>query len=710
MRFSGTNLCVIIASESAECGLASLAMIANALGYRCTLAELRQRFSLSLKGATLKQIIDMAAQIGLQSRALRLELEDIDQLKLPCILHWNLNHFVVLAEVTRSGVVVLDPAAGKRKLSFTELSKHFTGVALELTPGPDFKEKKAAPSVSWRQLTGRMSGLGRSLALLLGLSISLQVFTLIAPFFMQWTVDQVLVSADQQLLTVLGLGFGLSLLLQIGITLLRGWVVVVLSTQLSLQWIGNVFAHLLKLPLDFFEKRHLGDIVSRMSAVHTIQRTLTTSFVEALIDGLMAISTVILMLIYSRTLALITFVAVGLYLLLRLGTYRAMRDRSEQQMNAAAKQQTYLLESLRGMPSLRLAGVEPQRQATYSGLMVETTNHDVRLAQLGLGFTSANQLIFGIERVAVIWVGAMLAMSNVFSVGMLIAYLAYKDQFASRVSGLIDKLIEFRMLRLYGERLADIVLTAPENEPGNAIEQTPPDFSISVTGLSFRYGDGEPWVLKELSFNIHEGECVAIVGTSGCGKTTLMKLLLGLLRPADGTIHIGGVPLAQLGPANFRRHIGAVMQDDQLFAGSLIDNIAFGDETVDLARVEAAAKLAAVHDDIVRMPMGYHTLIGDMGTALSGGQKQRVILARALYRQPKILFLDEATSHLDVERERLVNDAVKSLALTRVIIAHRPETIASADRVLVMNEGRIVQQLTTHRGGGTVVPSIQVKD
>jgi ATP-binding cassette subfamily B protein RaxB len=674
-------------------------MIANAYGHQCTLSDLRQRFTVSLKGATLDTLIQMSNSLGMQSRALRLELSEVGQLRLPCILHWDLSHFVVLAEVRRNGVVIFDPARGRRVLGSDELSKHFTGVALEAFPTASFENKKLEPTVLWSGLIAGVRGLRRSLALLLGLSLALQIFTVIGPMLTQWTVDQVLVSADQPLLVVLVVAFSLSLLLQMGIGIVRSLTVINLSTGLGLQWAGNVLAHLLKLPIDYFEKRHLGDIVSRMGSIGAIQRTLTTSFVEALIDGLMASVTVVLMLIYSWKLAVITFAAVTLYLGLRLATYRAFRDRSEQQMNAAAKQQTHLLESIRGVSSLRLAGVEARRQATYGGLMVDTTNHDVRLAYMGLGFSTASGLIFGAERIAVIAVGAMLAMSNVFSVGMLIAYLAYKDQFAGRISALIDKLIEFRMLRLHGERLSDIVLTPPEADAGSAIQQVPQGFGLSARGLSFRYADGEPWVLKDLDLEIAEGESVAIVGPSGCGKTTLVKLLLGVLRPVEGELRIGDQPLAQLGVVNFRRHVGAVMQDDQLFAGSLIDNIALGDETFDLTRIEAAARLAAVHDDIQRMPMGYHTLIGDMGTALSGGQKQRVILARALYRKPKILVLDEATSHLDVERERLVNDAVKRLKLTRIIIAHRPETIASADRVLVMQQGRIAQQLAAVRGG-----------
>lgn len=668
-------------------------MLIDHHGMPLGLPEMRRRFPLSLKGAKLNHLIHIAQQLGFSTRPLRLDMDDLGKLKLPCVLHWDLNHFVVLAKVGKSKVRVLDPAFGERKLSYEEVSKHFTGVALELTPTAEFKPQKAAPSVSACQLTGPVHGLWRALGQILLLSVALQLFVVLAPFFMQWVVDQVLVSADRDLLVVLGLGFGLALLLQVAIGLLRGWSVVYLSSRLGLQWMGNVFAHLLRLPLDFFEKRHLGDITSRMGSVQTIQRTLTTSFVEALIDGLMAVVTLVLLLFYSWKLALVTVLAVLLYLGIRAVAYRPVRDRTEQQLVAGAKQQTHLLESLRGMQSLKVAGQESLRRSTYDNLMVDTINQDVRLAHMGLGFNSASQVVFGIERIAVIWIGALLALQNVFSVGMLIAYLAYKDQFAGRMAALIDKWIEFRMLRLHGERLADIVLTPPEDGQGQPESSPPTDSRIQIEGLSFRYADGEPWVLKDCSLTVEAGESVAIIGGSGCGKTTLVKLMLGLLPPTTGTISIGGVDIHTAGPRNVRSIVGAVMQDDQLFAGSIADNIGFFDTDGDQARVESAARLAAIHDEIVAMPMGYHSLIGDMGSSLSGGQKQRVILARALYRNPKLLVLDEATSHLDVMKERLVNDAVRQLDLTKVIVAHRPETIASADRVLVMEQGRIVQEL-----------------
>lgn len=685
----------ILQSESSECGLACLAMVASHHGHRTELRDLRQRFPMSLKGANVARLIELAGELNFSSRPLRLELKDLWKLRTPCILHWDLNHFVVLEKAGRNRVVVLDPAFGRRRMRYSEVSKHFTGVALELQPSSEFRPATAAPAVSVRQLTGPIQGLWRVLTLILVMSLALQVFAVLGPLYLQWVVDQVMVSADRELLTVLGIGFGLLVLLQVGTHLLRGMTVVFLSNRLVFQWMGNVFQHLLRLPLDFFEKRHLGDVVSRMESVRAIQRTLTTSFVEAIIDGIMVIVTLGMMLLYSWKLALVTLVAVVIYLGLRAISYRTMRDGTERQLVAMASQNSHLFESIRGIQSIKVAGRENMRRAGYLNRLNETVNRDLRLGQLGVGFMSAKEFVFGIERVAVIWIGAVLALQNVFSVGMLMAYLSYKDQFARRIGGFIDKLVEFRMLRLHGERLSDIVLTPPEEHSDCRFEcRLPADQRIVVNGLSFRYANGEPWVLKDCSFSVEPGESVAIVGVSGGGKSTLIKLLLGLLAPVEGRITVGGIDIQKLGTHNFRVRVGAVMQDDQLFAGSVMDNIAFGEEKIDVDRVEEAARLAAVHDEVAAMPMGYHSLIGDMGTTLSGGQKQRVILARALYRKPDFLFLDEATSHLDVPRERLVNEAVRRLNLTKVIVAHRPETIASVDRVLVLDGGRIATELT----------------
>ncbi len=677
-------------TESSECGLACIATVAAAHGMHISLAEMRQRFPTSLRGARLNDLIRITDRIGLRARALRLEPEDLVGLQLPCILHWNLNHFVVLTKIKARKLTIFDPAYGERSLSEDTVSRHFTGVALELIPSAGFEPRPARPSVTLHQLTGSVRGLKRSLAQIFLVSLTLQFFVVLSPFYLQLVVDHVLVSADRDLLVVLGIGFTLLLALQTGVSVLRGWSVLLLSSRFGVQWMSNVFAHLLRLPLDYFEKRQLGDITSRVGSVNVIQRTLTTSFVEAAIDGFMATTTIAIMMFYSGKLAVITLLAASIYLVIRMIGFPRMRERTELQLTAVAKQQSHLLETIRGMQSLKISSHEPLRRTAHENLLVKVANEEIRLGRMSLGFSNASQFVFGAERIAVIWIGATLALSNVFSVGMLIAYLAYKELFTARIASLIDKCIEFRMLRLHAERLSDVLLTPREHAEEDFDPLPPVDAKIVLSSVSFRYAPGEPWVVRDCNLTIEPGEAVAITGPSGCGKTTLVKLMLGLLRPEEGRIVIGGHDVH--GPAYraARRTVGAVMQDDQLFAGSIAENISLFDPDPDHSRIEASARLAAVNLEIAAMPMGYHSLIGDMGSALSGGQKQRVLLARALYRNPMVLFLDEATSHLDTHNEQLVNHAVREMRLTRVIVAHRPETIATADRVLRMENGQVV--------------------
>ena len=693
LRFhSRPSLPLFLQTEAAECGLASVGMVACFHGHRIDLAGLRQRFTVSLKGATLAYLMQVAGRLHLAPRPLRLELEELPLLRTPCILHWDLNHFVVLKSADARGAVIHDPASGVKRLELAEVSKHFTGIALELSPTAEFQALDERRRVELRELLGPVTGLRRSLAQVFLLALSLQAVAVLSPFYLQWVVDGAVVSADRDLLTVLGLGFLLLVVVQVGISMLRSWVVVYLGTTLNLQWLANVFSHLLRLPVSYFEKRHLGDVVSRFGAVNNIQRTLTSSFVEALIDGVMALATFAMMLVYSLTLTLVAAGAVVAYGALRWAFFGPLRRATEEHIVHSAKQQSHFLETVRGVQSIKLFGRHEERRSRWLNLVVDAVNQDVAAQKLGLGFRSANTLLFGVERVAIVWIGALLILDSAFSVGMLFAFLAYKEQFSARVAGLVDKLVDLRMLNLQAERLADIVLTPPE--PQSASMHTDAiDASLEVHELSFRYSDMEPFVLLNCSFAVAAGESVAIVGPSGGGKTTLLKLMLGLLAPTDGKVLAGGIDIQKLGIDRYRRFVGTVMQDDQLFAGSIADNISFFVPSPDHGSIERFARLAAVHDDIVAMPMGYNTLIGDMGAALSGGQKQRILLARALYKEPRILFLDEATSALDVQRERAVNDAIRALHLTRIVIAHRPETIAAADRVIVLNGGKVAQDL-----------------
>ncbi|MEO6278925.1 peptidase domain-containing ABC transporter [Roseateles sp.] len=690
----------VLQSESSECALASLAMVCSAHGQAYEISELRHRFPASLKGVNLRQLIAQAANIGLSSRAFRLDLGEMDKLQLPCILHWDLNHFVVLKEVGRKNITILDPAVGERRLTLTEVSQHFTGVALELSPTAEFKTQAPAPRVSLSALTGKVTGLRRSLSQILGVAVVLELFAIVAPLFQQMVVDEVLTSGDRDLLTVLALGFALLLLAQTLIGLARSWMVIVLSQTLALQWAGNVFSHLVKLPVAFFEKRHLGDITSRFGAVQAIQKTLTTAVIEAVLDGLMALAALVMMLIYAPTLAAVTAGAVALYGLLRWISYAPFRNAAAERLIMAAKENTHFIETLRAITPLKLFGREEERRARWQNLIVEVQNRDVRTAKMGMGFSTASTFIFGLENLLVLWLGARLIMNGMtgggassgagMTIGMLFAFLSYKTQFASRVSALINYAVELKMLNLHAERLADICLEPPEKDEVPHSELTHLVPSIELRNVSFRYGEGEPWILKDANFRVEAGESVAVVGASGAGKTTLLKIALGLLKPTEGEVLYGGQRVQHIGIQNFRRQVGTVMQEDVLLTGSLADNIAFFDVQPDRERVQTCAQMAQLHDDICRMPMGYETLVGDLGSGLSGGQKQRLLLARALYKQPRVLALDEATSHLDIANERAVTAAIAHVQLTRLIIAHRPETIAGAQRVVQVKGGQVL--------------------
>lgn len=687
----GNRMPLLLQTEAAECGLACIGMVAGFFGFKTDLASLRARHSISQKGATLAQLVQIAGKLNLGSRAIKVELQNLGHINHPCLLHWNFNHFVVLQKVGKTYISILDPAVGLRKLTFQEASAHFTGVALELWPNQEFKRQTEMQTVRLTTMLGHVEGLWRSFGQILLLAFAMEIFGLVSPFFLQWLIDDVIVAADYDLLLTLALGFGLLMLMQQIVTAVRSWAMMTMTTWISVQWRANVFSHLIRLPMHYFEKRHLGDVMSRFGSIDQIQHTLTNSFIEAILDGVTAVATLALMFTFSPTLTWIAFVTMTLYGLIRYAWYSPLRAATEEQINHAAKQQTHFLETIRGVKAIKLFQRQDERRAVWLSMLIDQINAQLRTQKLQIFYKLLNGILFGLENIIILAVGAKMVLAGNFSVGALIAFNAYKTQFDSRIGSLIDKFFEFKMLQLQGERLGDIILSAPEDLQGTVAQQAHADekASIAVHNLAFRYASTEPYILKDISFKIAAGESVAIVGVSGCGKTTLMNVLLGILPATEGDVLIGDRNVKAIGIDSLRRLVGTVLQDDVLFAGSIADNISFFDPEPDRAWIEQCAYVASIALEICAMPMQYNTLIGDMGTILSGGQKQRLLLARALYKRPEILFLDEATSSLDIEKEKQVNAAIKALKITRVIVAHRRETIASADRVIELSNGVI---------------------
>ena len=714
---------VVLQSEAAECGLACMTMIAQYYSDKRDLNALRQTVSVSLRGTTLKDVMRIASDLGFQTRAIKIEMEHLAQLSCPAILHWNMNHFVVLTKVKGKTLTIHDPALGERKLTYSEASKYITGIALEVTPSDTFSPKKSAPRLGLSQFFTRTTGFKRNLLTLFALSIVLQLFALASPYYMQTVVDDVLIYNNDALLKALAIGFALLLIIETFTSGIRKFVILSVSSRLQLQMSASVFKHLLSLPLDYFDKRHIGDVVSRFGSLASIREFLTTGLVTALLDGLMAVITLAVMILYSPKLTLVVVAIMLAYLAVRLGLLPFIKRLTAERIALAALEQSHFMESVRAILPIRVYSQEVQRHGQWQNKLVATLNKDITLGKINIGSALTNQLLFGAENLVVVYIGASLVMEGTLSIGMLLAFMAYKARFVSALDGVVNKLIELSMLGVHFNRLSDILLTPSQQKPlslktkdctfekqnvhfsnadvpnsstSNSLAPnvlTPDGAStpslldaktrpvaLKATALSYRYSETNAWVFKNLMFSVHSGEIVAITGDSGCGKSTMLKCLMGLYPVSEGNIEH---------PSSTNPVIASVLQEDTCLSGTIAQNICCFEEAPDLKKMVYVAQLACIHEDIMQMPMQYHSLVGDMGSSLSGGQKQRLLLARALYQEPDILFLDEASSHLDMENEAQINHHLKSLNMTRIIVAHRPQSIAMADKVYRLENGNL---------------------
>jgi ATP-binding cassette subfamily B protein RaxB len=677
---------LVLQTEAAECGLACLAMIAGRYGHRVDLPALRRRHNVSVRGTTLHDLVGIASSMRLSTRAVRADLPHLKRLHLPCMLHWDHSHFVVLTAVGRRRMVIHDPAVGRRSVPVQEVSKRFTGVVLEAWPADGFQRKTERARVRIWDLLRRSHGFAAVATQVLVMSLVLEALGLVVPIGFQLVLDEVVVSNDQDLLTLIALGLGLVIAFRALIDFVRNWAIMVASSSLTLQWKMSLFRHLVLLPLSYFERRHAGEVASRFISIDRIQQTLTTASISPVVDGAMTFVLVGMMWLYQPALALFAIAITCLYALMRGLGYRLYRRASEEAVVYAAYENSHFLESLRGMASIKALAIGDRRQGAWNNFLVDRVAADLRVGKIDMIFGIASSLLFGLDRIVIIYFGARAVMGGALSVGMMVAFLAYKDQFSGRVGRLLDTLVRLGTMTVHGERIADIALAEPEesdfSRPAAAATILSRNVGLSARGISFRYSDNEREIISGFNLDVAPGECVALAGASGAGKTTLLKILAGLLRPTAGAVLIDDVPLQAIGFDAYRAQIGCVLQDDRLFAGSIAENIACFSPSADPDRIREVAKLAAIHNEILHMPMGYETLVGDMGSSLSGGQMQRIVLARALYRAPRILLLDEATSHLDEENERAINTAVRLLPISRVIVAHRRSTLDMADRIV----------------------------
>ncbi|HCM5353155.1 peptidase domain-containing ABC transporter [Klebsiella pneumoniae] len=680
---------VILQSEATECGIACLAMICSFYGLNIDLFNFRQRFGSPAQGVTLMSLSKTAEHAGLKSRALSLDLDEIKQLKLPCIIHWGMNHYVVLTKVKRASFIVHDPALGKRVIGIQEMSNNFTGVAMELWPSQNFQQEKVKSRLRLLDLMRNIVGLKSVLLKVFAYSIVIEAIGLLLPVGTQLVTDHVIMAHDQSLLSVICIGLVFFTLFRTFVSMLRAWTSLTLNTLTNIQWKTTLFDHLTSLPLSFFEKRHLGDIQSRFSSLDTIRSTFTNSIVSGIIDTIMTIGLLIMLTLYGGWL---TWVVVGFtlcYAIMRLATYRFYRRVAEEQVIKGARSNSHFMESLYGISTVKALNLRKRRSQHWLNINIDASNASIKQTRFDMMFGGVNTFITSIDQVAVLWLGAIMVIDNEMTLGMFMAFNSYRGQFSQRATNLIDLLMQLRMLSLHNERLSEIVFSEPEQElPTREIFAPELGAKLEVKNLSYQYDPFLQPIFSNLNITVEPGESVALIGPSGVGKTTLLKVMCGLLSPTSGDVLADNLDITKIGLNNYRLGIACVLQEDRLFSGSLIDNISGFEDNVDLDFVMECAKRCNIHDEIMKMPMGYETIVGELGLGISGGQKQRILIARALYRKPSILFMDEATSHLDLKNESVINQSISALSITRIIVAHRPSTIASADRVIDLSQSK----------------------
>ncbi len=674
---------VIHQTETAECGLACLAMICGHFGKNIDLIYLRRKFNLSARGATLAGINGIAEQLGMATRALSLELDELRVLKTPCILHWDFSHFVVLVSVKRNRYVLHDPARGIRYISREEMSRYFTGVALEVWPGSEFQSETLQTRISLRSLINSIYGIKRTLAKIFCLSVVIEAINLLMPVGTQLVMDHAIPAGDRGLLTLISAALMFFILLKAATSTLRAWSSLVMSTLINVQWQSGLFDHLLRLPLAFFERRKLGDIQSRFDSLDTLRATFTTSVIGFIMDSIMVVGVFVMMLLYGGYLTWIVLCFTTIYIFIRLVTYGNYRQISEECLVREARTASYFMETLYGIATVKIQGMVGIRGAHWLNMKIDAINSGIKLTRMDLLFGGINTFVTACDQIVILWLGAGLVIDNQMTIGMFVAFSSFRGQFSERVASLTSFLLQLRIMSLHNERIADIALhEKEEKKPEIEIVAHMGPISLETNGLSYRYDSQSAPIFSALSLSVAPGESVAITGASGAGKTTLMKVLCGLFEPDSGRVLINGIDIRQIGINNYHRMIACVMQDDRLFSGSIRENICGFAEEMDEEWMVECARASHIHDVIMNMPMGYETLIGELGEGLSGGQKQRIFIARALYRKPGILFMDEATSALDSESEHFVNVAIKNMNITRVIIAHRETTLRTVDRVI----------------------------
>lgn len=676
--------------EWTDCGAACLVMVMRYFGCDTRLEDLREDMSLR-DGADALSLLRLGERHGLRGRGIKLEATDLRHLPRGAVLHWEFKHFVVFDRKVRGGVEIVDPGAGLRRISEERFARAFTGVALVFEPTEALAPRRDRSGRPRWSYLWRMLGHGGLIARVLATSVLLRVLALGVPLLTALIVDRVVPRGDLHLLTVVGIGIAGLLGFQILSSLLRGHLLLQLRTNIDTRVTLGFLDHLAALPYGFFQRRSTGDLMMRVASNTTIREILTGNTLSALIDGLLVLVYLALVFVMHPGLGMLTAALGVLQVLVYVFARGRVATLMKQDLEAQAQAQSHLTQMLAGMETLKCAGVEQRSVERWSHLFVDELNVALRRGRLQTTVDAAMSVLQLGSPLLILCAGALAVLQGDLSLGVMLALGALAGGFLAPLSSLVRSALDLSQLGSYFERLDDVLSAEREQAPGEGMSPGRLRGAIDMQGVSFRYGPRSPLVVRDVSLSIAPGSSVAIVGTSGSGKSTLAKLLLGLYTPTDGAIRYDGQGLATLDRRELRRQLGAVPQAPFIFGHSVRDNVAMGDPSITLDTVIEACKVAAIHDDVMAMPMAYDTIVADGGASLSGGQRQRLALARALVRSPAVLLLDEATSSLDAATEKRVMDGLAALSCVRVIIAQRLSTIAFADTIVVMDQGRVAE-------------------
>ena len=679
------QLPVLLQMNEVECGLACLAMIFSYHGRKTSVSELRTMYGVSRDGLSALSLVKAARSTGMIARAISLQQNDFKNVTLPAIIHWQFNHFLVVERWTPTKVSVIDPAIGRRSLTAEEFSSGFTGIVMMFEPGLTFERRPKRPTLTL-QTYARQSLRQAPGALLQVLLVSLvfQVLGLLPPYLTKMIMDQIIPFKLNSAMTLLRSRHDYAALFAGLYYIVTRMVTYLCASTHRYPYDAWLFQHLLLLPYSFFQQRSTGDLLARMNSNTVIRDTLSSQMISTLLDGSTVVVYLCILLLQSRPFGLLTLVLGLLQVILLFSVYRPIANLATQELTAQGKSQGYMAEALAGIATLKAAGAEHNAHERWSNLFFDQLNISLRRSYLSTISGTILLVLRLAAPLALLWIGAAQVLNGSMTIGTMLALTALSTAFLTPLSSLVNSGQQLQIVQAHLERLSDIITAQPEQDGEHALQPPRLSGNITLENVCFRYSQETPNILQSINLTIRAGQKVAIVGRTGSGKSTLGRLLLGLYIPTEGTIYYDGIPLQSLNFQEVRRQFGVVLQDAAIFSGSIMQNLIFNNPGMNKEQAVISAKMADIHDDILKMPLGYETLVSEGGGAVSGGQRQRLALARAIAHEPSILLLDEATSNLDVVTEQRVAQNLEQLPCTQIIIAHRLSTIRHADLILVM--------------------------